>query len=136
MARKLCTLLFCLVVPLLLLARAAEENSAPLYKVRLTASLRVDASVGKTRRFAGGFQPHYLEVPQGQWVTIEFASLQGTHALSIPDYEVETPQVSEGQVAYLRFWADKAGEFPMLCKAKCGEFHREMKGVLIVSAED
>lgn len=81
----------------------------------------------------GGFKPNWLEVQQGQEVTLELTSEEGLHSLTIPAYGVTTAEVNEGETTRITFLADKPGEFEIACASKCGGLHRRMKGTLYVA---
>ena len=78
--------------------------------------------------------PNLISVEQGQHVTIELKSVQGTHSLTIPAYHVTSSQIGQGQTTRVHFVADKVGEFPIECSSECGGIHQRMQGTLVVVA--
>lgn len=101
--------------------------------VEVGATLRKEKRSGKAVWMAGGFKPNYIEVPQGQWVTLKLTSTEGSHSLRIPQYDLQTDEVSAGQTASLRFLADRPGDFEMTCASRCGPLHRRMRGNFVVT---
>lgn len=109
---------------------AAEE-----VKVTIHVDARLTRVEGVSKHYSvllGGFSPNWLEVQQGQQVTIELTSQEGLHSLAIPAYGLKTAEVEEGETTSLTFVADKIGEFEIACASKCGGVHKRMKGTLLV----
>jgi heme/copper-type cytochrome/quinol oxidase subunit 2 len=102
---------------------AAWAQAQPI-KVQIKAELvkRV-AYKGGGHWVTGGFSPNEIEVTQGQEVTLELTSVEGTHSLSIPAFGVTSAEVGPGQTAVVTFKADKPGEFAILCASQCGGQH-------------
>ncbi len=87
-------------------------------------TLRIDAS-----RFQ--FSPAVLQINPGDTVTIELASQDVVHGLSIDDYDVHMT-ADPGQTAKATFIANKAGSFRFRCTVTCGNMHPFMIGKLQV----
>ncbi|HLD39208.1 MAG TPA: cupredoxin domain-containing protein [archaeon] len=78
------------------------------------------------------FIPGTIIVNKGDQVVINAVSLDVTHGISIPEYNiVETLNPDEPKI--IRFTADKAGQFIFSCPVFCGSGHSSMSGTLIVN---
>lgn len=120
------------VLWLLFLTVAAEAQEKILIHVDATLTRRE----GISKHYSvilGGFKPNWLEVQQGQEVTLELTSEEGLHSLTIPAYGLTSAEVHEGETTRVTFLADKPGEFEIACASKCGGVHRRMKGTLYVA---
>ncbi len=73
------------------------------------------------------FDPGEITVKQGDEVSITLKNSQGNHALKIEGYDKEV----KGN-ATVKFVADKAGEFKIVCSIFCGKGHEDMVSKLIV----
>lgn len=109
-------------------ARAASDE----VQIHIDANLRKRVIAGHGRRLVGGFHPNWIEVRRGDRVTIELHSEEGTHALAIPEFKVQSPPVAAGETVTFSFVADRSGEFRMECAAECEGLHRAMLGTLVV----
>ncbi len=78
-----------------------------------------------------GFTPSTITVKQGDLVKISITSLDVSHGISIPDYNIDR-EISQGNTVIFQFIADKKGTFPFKCSVLCGAGHSGMKGQLIV----
>lgn len=116
----------------------AEPVPDSSIRVRVEAGIREQRVLPKASRYyyVGGFQPNYLEVQQGQQVTIELVATKGTHSLAIPALGVKSNEVADGQSTEMIFSADQSGEFEITCDTVCGKFHRRMVGILVVSPSE
>ena len=78
------------------------------------------------------FVPGTITVNNGDEVLINIVSLDVTHGISIPEYNiVET--LNPGEPKTIRFAADKTGQFTFSCSVYCGSGHSAMSGTLIVN---
>jgi plastocyanin len=78
------------------------------------------------------FEPAEIKVKQGDTVRVKFVNAEGTHDFVVPDFNVQTKQLSTANAEEtVEFVADKKGSFEYFCSV--GN-HREMgmKGMLIV----
>ena len=91
-------------------------------------TLRVEAS-----QFA--YAPAVLEVNPGDTVTIELASMDVVHGLTLDGYGVSVT-ADPGQTASLTFTANKSGVFRFRCNVTCGALHPFMIGKLQVGANN
>jgi cytochrome c oxidase subunit 2 len=110
---------FALALALALSARADDPVTTPPHAIELVAS-----------RFK--FTPAVIEVTQGEHVQLNVHSSDGTHGLSIKDFQVKTKVPKTGETVTVEFVADKAGTFPFKCSEYCGGGHSRMKGELVV----
>ena len=101
----------------------------------LFVPLRVRAApVERTYRIqAGGyaFSPGVLHANPGDRITIQLASTDVAHGLSIDGYPVDL-HAEPGQPAQITFIAGRAGTFKLRCSIACGNLHPFMTGKLVV----
>ncbi|MEK6918337.1 MAG: cytochrome C oxidase subunit II [Nanoarchaeota archaeon] len=71
------------------------------------------------------YTPSIITVKKGDFVKIVVNSIDTTHGIAVPDFNV-------GGVDGVEFTADKVGTFTFHCPTFCGSGHREMTGTLIV----
>lgn len=123
------------VLGMFILAALASAVAAQ-EKILIHVDARLTRQEGISKHYSvilGGFKPNWLEVLQGQEVTLELTSEEGLHSLTIPAYGVTTAEVNEGETTRTTFLADKPGEFEIACASKCRGVHRRMKGTLSVA---
>jgi nitrous-oxide reductase len=81
------------------------------------------------------FAPDFIEVEQGDEVTIHLTSLEQaydqTHGFSIDMYNVNV-SMEPGKYEEITFKADRSGVFPFYCTEFCSALHLEMMGYLLV----
>jgi len=81
------------------------------------------------------FNPDYIEVNQGDEVTLHLTSLEQaydqTHGFAIDMYNVNV-SMEPGKYEEIEFKADRAGVFPFYCTEFCSALHLEMMGYLLV----
>ncbi len=78
------------------------------------------------------FSPSTITVKKGERLKITVTSKDVTHSLFIPEFNVNSGPVANGQSSTVEFLADKAGTFEFRCATTCGVGHKDMKGTLIV----
>ena len=78
------------------------------------------------------FTPATIEVKKGENIRLKIKSNEGTHGISIPDFNVKTGKIAPGVEKVVAFTANKAGTFDFRCNVFCGSGHSSMKGRLIV----
>jgi plastocyanin len=78
---------------------------------------------------ADAFSPSQLTVNKGDIVKITFKPTDTTHTFTLPDFNVDTGNVSSGQTKTVQFVANKSGSFQFYCT-----IHKSMgmTGMLIV----
>ena len=77
------------------------------------------------------WDPSTITVKQGDTVKLALTSIDVTHGLSIPAFNVNK-QITPGATARVEFVADKKGTFPFACSVFCGSGHGSMTGKLVV----
>ncbi len=77
------------------------------------------------------FEPGIITVKQGDAVKLVLTSIDVTHGLSIPAFNVNK-QIAPGSTVNAEFVADKKGTFPFVCSVFCGSGHGSMTGKLVV----
>ena len=77
------------------------------------------------------YSPSILSVNPGDRVTIELASTDVVHGLSIDGYNLAITS-DPGQTARLTFVADRQGAYRFRCTVTCGNMHPFMIGKLSV----
>jgi len=100
--------------------------------VRADAPLPRAVTVEMTaRRFA--FLPEQVEVAEGDEVTINVRSADGTHGIEIGKLKLKKTVPRGGEVVTLAFTAPAPGRYVITCSEYCGRGHDDMKSVLIVA---
>jgi cytochrome c oxidase subunit 2 len=84
------------------------------------------------KRFA--FLPEQVEVVEGDEVTINVRSADGTHGIEIKKLKVKKAIPRGGEVVTLSFTAPAPGRYVITCSEYCGRGHDDMKSVLVVAA--
>jgi heme/copper-type cytochrome/quinol oxidase subunit 2 len=90
----------------------------------------------RTLRLEAGryaYLPAEVAVNPGDTVTIELVSTDVAHGLYVDGYDLSVA-ADPGQIAHLRFVADKPGSFRFRCNVTCGAMHPFMIGKLNVGA--
>jgi cytochrome c oxidase subunit 2 len=83
------------------------------------------------KRFA--FLPEQVEVAEGDEVTINVRSADGTHGIEIGKLKLKKTIPRGGDVVTLAFTAPAPGRYAITCSEYCGRGHDDMKSVLIVA---
>lgn len=83
------------------------------------------------KRFA--FLPEQVEVAEGDEVTINVRSADGTHGIEIGKLKLKKVIPRGGEVVTLAFTAPAPGRYAITCSEYCGRGHDDMKSVLIVA---
>jgi cytochrome c oxidase subunit 2 len=99
----------------------AEVPAPRLVTVEMTA-----------KRFA--FLPEQVEVAEGDEVTINVRSADGTHGIEIEKLKVKKTIPRGGEVVTLSFTAPAPGRYVIKCSEYCGRGHDDMKSVLVVAS--
>ena len=99
----------------------AEVPAPRLVTVEMTA-----------KRFA--FLPEQVEVAEGDEVTVNVRSADGTHGIEIEKLKVKKAIPRGGEVVTLSFTAPAPGRYLIKCSEYCGRGHDDMKSVLVVAA--
>jgi cytochrome c oxidase subunit 2 len=83
------------------------------------------------KRFA--FLPEQVEVEEGDDVTFNVSSADGTHGIEIGKLKVKKTIPRGGQAVTLSFTAPAPGRYVIACSEYCGRGHDAMKGWLVVA---
>ena len=86
------------------------------------------------KRFA--FEPSQIDVAVGERVTLSVRSADGVHGLEIKKLDVKKEIPRGGKPVLIEFTAPEAGRFPIVCSEYCGDGHEDMKGLLVVQAQE
>ncbi len=78
-------------------------------------------------------EPNRIEVPQGGEVELVVTTTDVEHGIAIPGLDIREP-VQPGKETVIRFKANTAGTYPMSCSILCGTGHKQMTGVIVVTA--
>ncbi len=78
------------------------------------------------------FQPDTIQVKQGDRVRITLTSTDVPHGIGISEFSFSLV-ANAGETRSGEFTASKAGNFTFFCNVFCGDGHRNMKGVLVVT---
>ena len=69
---------------------------------------------------------------QGKEVIFRLKSSDDHHGFAIPGLGIEAVELEPGHVTELRFTPQESGQFIYQCTIKCGDYHEEMMGTLVV----
>ena len=83
------------------------------------------------KRFA--FLPEQVDVVEGDEVTINVRSADGTHGFEIGKLKVKQTIPRGGEVVTLSFTAPAAGRYVITCSEYCGRGHDDMAATLVVT---
>ena len=83
------------------------------------------------RRFV--FLPEHVDVMEGDEVTINVHSADGTHGIEIGKLKLKKTIPRGGEVVTLAFTAPAPGRYVITCSEYCGRGHDDMKSVLVVA---
>src|SRR5512137_1297724 len=81
------------------------------------------------KRFA--FLPEQVDVVEGDAVTINIRSADGTHGIEIGQLKLKKTIPRGGEAVTLAFTAPAPGRYVITCSEYCGRGHRGMKSVLV-----
>jgi len=116
------------------LAAALAAGTAAVGPVLTRAEVPAPRSVTVemiAKRFA--FLPEQVEVAEGDEVTINIRSADGTHGIEIGKLKVKKTIPRGGDVVTLSFTAPAPGRYVIKCSEYCGRGHDDMKSVLLVA---
>jgi len=85
----------------------------------------------KVEAFKYGYSPDPILVKKGDTVRILATSRDVTHGFYVKEYGINAV-VKKDEETEIKFVADKAGTFDILCSIYCGAGHGSMKGKIIV----
>lgn len=109
-----------------------KKDGAMMEKIEDTPSpSQPETSVIEVTAKKWEFIPSTITVKQGQRVRLNIQSIDVTHGLAIPDFDISL-RLEPGTSASTEFIADKKGTFSFFCNVLCGEGHKDMRGTLIV----
>lgn len=81
----------------------------------------------------GNWYPRTIKVPYNKEVKILIRNIETvSHGFALPDFNVGVSEIKAGEVAVVKFTANKKGKFPFFCTVWCSERHMDMTGELIV----
>ena len=83
------------------------------------------------KRFA--FDPARVEVIEGDEVTLNVRSADGTHGIEIGKLKIKKEVPRGGDVVTLAFTAPAPGTYEISCSEYCGRGHKDMKAALVVA---
>jgi len=83
------------------------------------------------KRFA--FLPEQIEAAEGDEVTLNVTSADGTHGIEIRKLKIKKVVPRGGDVVTLSFTAPAPGRYVIACSEYCGRGHDDMRSVLVVA---
>lgn len=116
------------VIAALAVAAAVAGSAMARAEVPAPRAVTVDMTA---RRFA--FAPEVVEVLEGDEVTVNVSSADGTHGIEIKRIKVKKAIPRGGEVVTLSFTAPAPGRYDITCSEYCGRGHDSMKSVLVVA---
>jgi len=121
----------CMRISGLAAALAATTAAGPaLTRAEVPAPRSVTVEM-TAKRFA--FLPEQVEAAEGDEVTINVRSADGTHGIEIGKLKVKKTIPRGGDVVTLTFTAPAPGRYVIKCSEYCGRGHDDMKSVLVVA---
>lgn len=112
------------------LAAAAAVAGSVLMRADAPAPRVVTVEM-TAKRFA--FLPEQVDVTEGDEVSINVRSADGTHGIEIGKLKLKKTIPRGGDVVTLAFTAPAPGRYAITCSEYCGRGHDDMKSVLIVA---
>lgn len=79
------------------------------------------------------FLPEQVDVIEGDEVTLNVRSADGTHGIEIGKLKLKNVIPRGGEVVTLAFTAPAPGRYAITCSEYCGRGHDDMKSVLVVA---
>jgi cytochrome c oxidase subunit 2 len=79
------------------------------------------------------FLPEQVEAVEGDEVTINVRSADGTHGIEIGRLKIKKAIPRGGDVVTLSFTAPAPGRYVITCSEYCGRGHEDMKSLLVVA---
>ena len=110
---------------------AAAAVAGPVITRAASRAPRVVTVEMIAKRFA--FLPEQVEVVEGDEVTINVRSEDGTHGIEIGKLKLKKAIPRGGSVVTLVFTAPAPGRYAIKCSEYCGRGHDDMKSVLLVA---
>jgi cytochrome c oxidase subunit II len=86
------------------------------------------------KRFA--WEPAEVQVTVGERVRLVLRTADGLHGIELKKFKISKEIPRGNKPVTVDFIADEAGRFPFLCSEYCGDGHDDMKGVLVVVAQN
>ena len=121
----------CMRISGLAAALAATTAAGPaLTRAEVPAPRSVTVEM-TAKRFA--FLPEQVEAAEGDEVTINVRSADGTHGIEIGKLKVKKTIPRGGDVVTLTFTAPAPGRYVIKCSEYCGRGHDDMKSALVVA---
>jgi cytochrome c oxidase subunit 2 len=112
------------------LAAAAAVAGSVLMRAEAPAPRMVTVEM-TAKRFA--FLPEQVEVVEGDDVTINVRSADGTHGIEIGKLKLKKAVPRGGEAVTISFTAPAPGRYAITCSEYCGRGHDDMKSVLVVA---
>ncbi len=112
------------------LAVAATVAGSVLMGAEATAPRTVTVEM-IAKRFT--FLPEQVEAVEGDEVTLNVRSADGTHGIEIGKLKLKKAIPRGGEVVTLSFTAPAPGRYVITCSEYCGRGHDDMKSVLVVA---
>lgn len=86
------------------------------------------------RRFT--WEPAEIQVTVGERVRLVLRTADGLHGIELKKFKIAKEIPRGNKPVTVDFTADEAGRFPFLCSEYCGDGHDDMKGMLVVVAQN
>lgn len=81
----------------------------------------------------GNWYPRKFRLPYGKEARILIRNIETvSHGFALPDFGVSVKEIKAGEVAVVKFIANKRGTFPFMCTVWCSDEHLHMTGELII----
>lgn len=122
-------IIFVLAITLFVFIKYIFKNKDTTSNVPPQTAPSVSEISVTARQFS--FSPNNIKVSYGERVRLRIKSVDVTHGISLPDFNVNAVLQPNNEVV-LDFVANKRGTFSFFCNIACGEGHLGMRGLLTV----
>jgi cytochrome c oxidase subunit II len=82
------------------------------------------------------WEPAEIQVTVGERVRLVLRTADGLHGIELKKFKISKEIPRGNKPVTVEFTADEAGRFPFLCSEYCGDGHDDMKGMLVVVAQN
>jgi len=80
----------------------------------------------------GNPTPNTVHLKKGEEVCLRLTSEDTTHALNIPDFNINSEPIHPGKWTYLRFTPEESGTFSFVCNIVCSPMHSRVRGKFVI----
>lgn len=107
---------------------SSDEASSAMKTSSAQAQVRVITITAKN----WAFSPATINVKKGEKVQLKIVGTEGIHGFAIADLNLNVT-IKAGETVTVDLPTDTAGTFSFRCSVPCGDGHKEMVGMLVVT---